>query len=31
MWTMSGITAAPDGTIYIAGSAEGSVLALKPE
>jgi sugar lactone lactonase YvrE len=31
MWTMSGITAGADGTIYIAGSAEGSVLALKPE
>ena len=25
MWTMSGITAGADGTIYIAGSAEGSV------
>ncbi|MFM5931869.1 MAG: SMP-30/gluconolactonase/LRE family protein [Novosphingobium sp.] len=31
MWTFSGIAAGSDGTIYIAGSAEGSVLALKPE
>ena len=31
MWTFSGITTGTDGTIYIAGSAEGSVLALKPE
>ena len=31
MWTFSGITAAADGTIYIAASAEGSVLALKGE
>lgn len=31
MWTFSGLTAGADGTIYMAGSAEGSVLALKPE
>lgn len=31
MWTMSGLAAGGDGTIYIAGSAEGSVLALKGE
>jgi sugar lactone lactonase YvrE len=31
MWTFAGLAAAPDGTIYIAGSAEGSVLALKAE
>lgn len=30
MWTFTGLAAAPDGTIYIAGNAEGSVLALKP-
>lgn len=31
MWTFSGLTAGADGTIYLAGSAEGSVLALKGE
>ena len=31
MTTFSGIAAGGDGTIYISGSAEGSVLALKPE
>lgn len=31
MTTFTGIAAGPDGTIYISGSAEGSVLALKPE
>jgi sugar lactone lactonase YvrE len=31
MTTFTGIAAGADGTIYIAGSAEGSVLALKPE
>lgn len=31
MWTFSGLAAGADGAIYIAGSAEGSVLQLKPE
>ncbi|WP_254049866.1 SMP-30/gluconolactonase/LRE family protein [Novosphingobium sp. TH158] len=31
MWTFSGLAAAADGTIYIAGNGEGSVLALKAE
>lgn len=31
MTTFTGVAAGPDGTIYISGSAEGSVLALKPE
>lgn len=30
MWTFTGLAAANDGTLYISGSAEGSVLALKP-
>lgn len=30
MWTFTGIAAGPDGTIYVSGDAEGSVLALKP-
>ena len=28
MWSFSGLAAGPDGTIFIAGDAEGSVLAL---
>jgi hypothetical protein len=31
MTTFTGVAAGADGTIYISGSAEGSVLALKPE
>lgn len=31
MWTFSGLAAGADGTIFIAGSAEGSVLALKAQ
>ncbi|MFT4027993.1 MAG: SMP-30/gluconolactonase/LRE family protein [Novosphingobium sp.] len=30
MWTFTGIAAGPDGTIYVAGDGEGSVLAVKP-
>jgi sugar lactone lactonase YvrE len=30
MWTFTGIAAASDGTLYVAGDAEGSVLALRP-
>jgi sugar lactone lactonase YvrE len=30
MWSFTGIAAAPDGTIYLSGDAEGSVLALRP-
>lgn len=29
MWSFAGVTAAPDGTIYVSGDAEGSVLALR--
>lgn len=30
MWSFTGIAAAADGTIYVSGDAEGSVLALRP-
>jgi sugar lactone lactonase YvrE len=30
MWSFTGIAAASDGTLYIAGDGEGSVLALRP-
>jgi len=30
MWSFTGIAAAGDGTLYISGDAEGSVLALRP-
>jgi len=30
MWSFTGIAAGADGTIFIAGDAEGSVLALRP-
>lgn len=30
MWSFTGISAGADGTIYVAGDAEGSVLALRP-
>lgn len=31
MWTFTGLAAARDGTLFIAGSAEGSVLALRAD
>jgi len=30
MWSFTGLAAASDGTIYISGDAEGSVLAVRP-
>jgi sugar lactone lactonase YvrE len=30
MWSFTGLAAADDGTLYISGDAEGSVLALRP-
>jgi hypothetical protein len=30
MWSFTGIAVAGDGTLYIAGDGEGSVLALRP-
>ena len=30
MWTFTGLAAAADGTLYISGDAEGSVLSLRP-
>jgi hypothetical protein len=30
MWSFAGIAAAEDGTLYVSGDAEGSVLALRP-
>lgn len=30
MWTFTGLDAGADGTLYLAGDAEGSVLAIKP-
>jgi sugar lactone lactonase YvrE len=30
MWSFAGIAAASDGTLYLSGDAEGSVLALRP-
>jgi sugar lactone lactonase YvrE len=30
MWTITGLAVGPNGTAYIAGNGEGSVLALKP-
>ena len=30
MHTMTGVAAGPDGTIYLSGDGEGSVLALRP-
>lgn len=30
MWTFTGLAAGPDGTIYVAGDGEGSVLAVRP-
>jgi sugar lactone lactonase YvrE len=30
MWTFTGIAAGADGTLYLAGDGEGSVLALRP-
>ena len=30
MWSFTGLAAANDGTLYISGDAEGSVLALRP-
>ncbi len=30
MWSFTGLAAADDGTIYISGDAEGSVLAVRP-
>ena len=30
MWVFTGVTAGADGTIYVSGDAEGSVLAIRP-
>ena len=30
MWSFTGLAAAGDGTIYVSGDAEGSVLVLRP-
>ena len=30
MWSFTGVAAAADGTLYLSGDAEGSVLALRP-
>ncbi len=31
MWTLTGLAAGADGTLFIAGNGEGSVLALRPQ
>lgn len=30
MWSLTGIAAAPDGTLYVSADGEGSVIALRP-